>query len=70
MLEAEIVLLRELAAAEARGAFAVACDGEQRSIAHALEKAGLAEWKGSSWGSQFWAITEAGELAARQAAGA
>ena len=33
----------------------VACDGLDRSIAHELERLGLAEW-----GSQFWAITDAG----------
>ncbi|WNV09995.1 hypothetical protein [Tardiphaga sp. 709] len=41
----------------------VACDGEWRKPAHDLEKAGLADWKGSSWGSQFWEITDAGRAA-------
>lgn len=31
--------------------------------AHMLERMGFAEWKGSSWGSQFWAATGAGRLA-------
>jgi hypothetical protein len=47
----------------------VACDGPDRATAHALEKQGLAAWKGSSWGSQFWAITEAGRLAISQSKG-
>lgn len=41
----------------------VACDGKNRAIAHALEQRGFAEWKGSSWGSQFWAVTDAGRSA-------
>lgn len=41
----------------------VACDGKYRAVAHALEKDGLADWKGSSWGSQFWEITDAGRTA-------
>lgn len=41
----------------------VACDGKDRAVAHALEKDGLADWKGSSWGSQFWGITDAGRAA-------
>jgi hypothetical protein len=41
----------------------VACDGLNRPLAHALEKKGLADWRGSSWGSQFWEITDAGRAA-------
>lgn len=41
----------------------VACDGEDRAIAHDLERMKLADWKGSAWGSQFWAITDAGRAA-------
>lgn len=42
------------------GAFAMACDGGQRPLAHNLEKRGLAEWRGTNWGSSFWSITDAG----------
>lgn len=52
-----LLLLRE---SYDHGAFAVACDGKDRALAHALEKAGLADWKGTSWGSSFWAITDKG----------
>jgi hypothetical protein len=38
-----------------------ACDGkERRAAAHELEGAGLAEWKGNSFGSHFYCITPAG----------
>lgn len=41
----------------------VRCDGPDRAIAHELESAGLTLWKGSTWGSQFWTITESGRAA-------
>jgi hypothetical protein len=56
-------LLVELGAADDRGAFCMACDGTSRAIAHELETLGLADWKGSSWGSQHWAITDLGRAA-------
>lgn len=43
-----------------------ACDGPDRAIAHQLEHLGLALWKGSTWGSQFWTITEAGRTALQE----
>jgi hypothetical protein len=44
----------------------VACDGKHRTIAHSLEDAGFAEWKGESWGSSFWAITDSGKSELRR----
>lgn len=66
MTKAEVELLKELADGHTRGAYQ-ACDGKYRATAHALEKRGYADWKGSNWGSQFWAITEAGLAALRKA---
>lgn len=41
-----------------------ACDGKcRRAAAHELENAGLAAWKGNSFGSAFYCITPAGSLA-------
>lgn len=58
----ELALLRELKqTADQPDGFAMACDGKDRAKAHALEKIGLADWKGTSWGSSFWAITEEGQ---------
>jgi len=56
-------LLENLKDTKDRGAFALACDGAPRAVAHELTKLGYAEWKGTSWGSSFWAITESGEKA-------
>lgn len=54
-------LLRVLKSGRDTGSFATACDGkENKAAAHELETAGLAEWKGTNWGSSFWAITDAG----------
>lgn len=54
-------LLIELKNASNRGIFAVACDDRtRRKAAHDLEKLGLADWKGESWGSQFWSVTQKG----------
>lgn len=60
MTEYQRRLLLELQQSSLRGAFAVACDGPDRKPAHDLEKLGYADWKGESWGSSFWGITEAG----------
>lgn len=59
MNKSERELLQMLASSEGY----VACDGKDRAAAHTLEKMGLADWKGSSWGSQFWGITDAGRAA-------
>lgn len=53
-------LLRELHDSHEHGAFAMACDGADRAVAHQLDKAGLARWTGTNWGSSFWTITDAG----------
>lgn len=60
MRKNELRLLKELADAHERGAFAQACDGEDRAVAHSLDRQGFAEWHGTNWGSSFWSITEAG----------
>lgn len=53
-------LLADLRESRDRGAFAVACDGrDRRAAAHELERLGLAEWKGTSFGSSFWSATNA-----------
>lgn len=48
-------LLHLLITSRESGAFAVACDGPDRAPAHELEVLGLAEWKGTSFGSSFYA---------------
>jgi hypothetical protein len=66
LTEKQRELLAELKASDDRGAFCMACDGSVRATAHEIEKLGLAAWKGSSWGSQYWAITPAGRAALEQ----
>jgi hypothetical protein len=56
-----------LASTDKGGGFALACHGEDRAAAHALEKMGLAEWRGESFGSSFWSITDAGVALLRSA---
>lgn len=65
LTEATLGLLKTLANSKGY----VACDGKDRAVAHALEGAGLADWKGSSWGSQFWEITESGRALLAHAKG-
>ncbi len=60
MTDKEWCLLLTMRESQDHGAFAVACDGKDRAPAHALEKSGYATWRGESWGSSFWAITDAG----------
>jgi len=55
-------LLTDLRDSHKRGAFATACHGEMLKAAHELESEGLAEWKGRSYGSNFYAVTEKGLL--------
>lgn len=43
--------------------FAVACDGEDRPLAHELEQHGFARWVGTTWGSSFWSVTDLGRAA-------
>lgn len=62
MSKEEWELLGQLFDCHKRGAFAQACDGKSRAIAHMLEKRGYAEWKGTSYGSSFWAITGIGSM--------
>lgn len=40
----------------------VACDGKDRVVAQSLEKLRLADWKGTNWGSSFWAATDRGRF--------
>lgn len=54
------VLLGQLVDAYTRGSFAQACDGKDQEAAHELEELGLAEWKGISFGSSFYAVTDRG----------
>jgi hypothetical protein len=58
--DAETSLLRLLKDVHKGGAFAVACDGPNRAVAYSLERRKLAKWKGTTYGSSFWAITEEG----------
>lgn len=60
MTEDQRRLLEDLNETRDREAFALACDGKPRATAHELTKLGFAEWKGTSYGSSFWAITDAG----------
>ncbi len=60
MTKEEEDLLRMLHETHFSGAFAIACDGKLRASAHRLEELGFAEWKGTNWGSSFYAITDAG----------
>lgn len=54
-------LLELLKDCHIRQAFAMACDGRvERKAAHELEELKYAEWKGTSFGSSFYAITELG----------
>lgn len=63
-------LLRELQDADKRGAFATACDGASRlNMARSLEARGYARWCGTNWGSNFYAITDAGRAALPDADG-
>ncbi len=66
MRVSEWLLLLTLRESQDHGAFALACDGKDRATAHALEQAGLASWRGESWGSSFWSITDAGREAIAQ----
>jgi hypothetical protein len=66
MTTEEIRVLTYLQDAADRGAFALACDGSDRAPAHKLDRAGLAEWHGTNWGSSFWSITDAGRAALAQ----
>ncbi len=50
--------LKHLAACRNRGAFAT--EPLRRSVAYELEKMKLAEWKGESFGTSMWAITDLG----------
>jgi hypothetical protein len=71
MTEHQRRLLLELSKARF-GAFAVACDGPDRKLAHDLECLGYAEWRGESFvqtrtsdhwkttGSSFWSVTQKG----------
>ena len=61
MTNQELALLSMLGDCHDRGAFAMACDGQDRAKAHALEKLGLAQWRGTNWGSSFWSITDEGQ---------
>jgi hypothetical protein len=60
MTEHQRRLLLELQQSALRGAFAVACDGPDRKPAHDLERLGYAEWRGESFGSSFWSVTQNG----------
>ena len=60
MTKEEEDLLCMLHEIHSSNAFAMACDGNLRAPAHKLEELGLAEWKGTNWGSSFYAITDAG----------
>lgn len=60
MIEDQKRLLADLAQTRRGGSFALACDGKPRATAHELTKLGFAEWRGISFGSSFWAITDAG----------
>ena len=66
LTEAQRGLLAELKETDDRGTFCMACDGPVRAIAHEIENLGLADWRGSSWGSQHWAITPSGRAALEQ----
>lgn len=54
------LLLLTMRESQDHGAFAVACDGKDRAQAHELEELKLADWRGTNWGSSFWAITDEG----------
>lgn len=53
-------LLKQLQECYHRGSFAQACHGEAQKAAHELEAIGLAIWKGNSFGSNFYSVTEKG----------
>lgn len=55
-----LLMLRE---SQDHGMFAVICDGSRRNAANQLHALGLAEWKGHSFGSSWFAITDAGRAA-------
>lgn len=59
--EAQKFLLGALYESKVNGAFGIACDGERRQVAHKLEDLGLVNWRGTSWGSSFYSITQQGE---------
>lgn len=56
----ETKLLNELERCYEHGSFAQACHGPDLQTAHALEQNGWAEWKGTQYGSNFYAITNHG----------
>ena len=51
-------LLKILVESYNGGAFAVACHGSMLKAAHELEAMKYAEWKGTSFGSNFYSLTE------------
>ncbi len=52
----QMFLLKTMAGTEGY----VACDGRDRGAAWELERRGLVKWKGTSWGSSFYTITDKG----------
>lgn len=54
------LLLLEMRESQDHGAFSVACDGKRRDPANQLAAKGYADWRGTSWGSSFYAITNTG----------